>query len=166
MDIWHITSGWDVVSSVFSAITALGIGVLLWQVCILNKQTTLSAFSSLLQQWGGKEERQARRYVMREFKFKEGDSLEDLNEDCLDEVELVLAMCHRTSFLALKGFIRERDISEFVGRSMVQLWDKAEGFVKARRRQRSEPEKVDKASYMYHFEQFVIRNRDKLVAKK
>ena len=166
MDIWQITSGWGVVSSVASVVAALGIIALICQVCILRKQTALNAFSSLLQQWGGKEERKARRYVMKEFKFGEKDSLEDLDDDCLDKVELVLAMCHRTSFLASRGFIREKDVSGFVGRSMVRLWDRSEDFVKARRRQYGEPEKVDEASYVYHFQQFVLKNRGKLEANK
>ena len=98
-------NGWGVVSSVSSVILALGIIVVVVQIQLLKKQTSLSAFSSLLQQWGGKEERLARRHVMRELKFGEGDNLEDLYKDSLgnlDNVELVLATCDRTSFLALK----------------------------------------------------------------
>ncbi len=159
---WQITSWWDCISAVSSGILALGIIAVIWQVCLLKKQNRLNAFNSVLQQWGGIEERKTRRYVMKEFKFDKEDSLEDLNEDCLDKVELVLATCDRTSFLALKVPKSEKDIVEFVGRSMIQIWNKTQTFIKARRKRRNEPEEGKPGSYVYFFQQFVMRNRREL----
>ena len=150
-------------SLVFNGITALGIIVLLWQVCLLKKQTKLSAFNSVLQQWGGEEDREARRHVHEEFEFHEGSNLEDLNPDSRKNVELVLATCDRTSFLAKNVPNSEKDIFEFVGHPMVRIWDKTEDFIKARRRRENKSEESSPGTYMYHFERFVIRNRHRLV---
>ena len=162
MCIWQITSGWDVVSSVSSAVIALGVVFVFWQVWTLRKESRLNQFSSLLVQWGSEDERKARRYVVREFKFDKGDNLENLDDNSRTNGELVLARCNRISFLALKGLISEKDILEFAGRSMVRCWDKTENFIKARRRQVNEPEEGEPLSYMYHFRQFVTKNRKKL----
>lgn len=162
MCLWQITSGWNVITSVSSGILALGIIAVIWQVHLLKKQNRLTAFNSLLQQWGGEEERKARRYVIREFKFKEGDNLENLDDDSRSKAELVLARCNRISFLASKGLISEKDVFEFAGRSMVRCWDKTKDFIKARRRQVNEPEEGELLSYMYHFQQFIMENRKEL----
>jgi len=155
-------SQWDVIALAFSGITALGIGILLWQVCILNKQNRRNAFNSLLQQWGDIERREYRRYVISEFKFGKGDNLEDLEDEPRKKVESVLAIYDRTSFLAEKHLISKKDVWEIIGRSMVQCWDKTENFIKARRRRRNEPEEGEPSSYVYYFQQFVTKNRKKL----
>jgi len=94
---------------------------------------------------------------MREFKFDEGDNLEDLYKDSLDNldnVELVLATCDRTSFLALKVPQAEKDIVKFVGLPMFRIWGKTKNFIEARKKR--------EGAYLYHFEQFINKNRRKL----
>ena len=130
---------------------------------MLRKQTALSAFSLLLQQWGGEEEREARRYVVHnDFEFGEKDGLDYLRDDHRKKVEAVLALCDRTSFLALKVPKTEKDIVEFVGLPMFQIWKKTKNFIKARRKRVSKTEEWKPGTYMYHFEQFIKENRQKL----
>ena len=164
MCMWQVTSWWDVITSVSSGILALGIIAVICQVCMLRKQMSLSAFNSLLEQWGGENEREARRHVITEFEFREKDDLKNLSDESRRKVELVLATCDRTSFLALKGFISEKAVLEFVGYPMVRYWDKTESFIKARRRQANQPEEGKLGSYIYSLQQFVTRNRKKLDA--
>jgi hypothetical protein len=164
MTMWQITSWWNVISVVSSVIAAGGIVFVFKQVELLKEQNRINAFSSLLQQWGGKEERKARRYVLKEFEFDIGNKIEELDDDHLDKVELALAICARTSFLALNGFLRENDVLEFVGHSMLRVWSKTEQFIKARRRRDGEPEEGKRGCYMYPFQQFIEKNKKELEA--
>ncbi len=159
---WQITSWWDVITSVSTGVLGLGIILIIWQACLIKNQNRLNALNSLLQQWGDKEQREDRGYVIGEFKFDEEDKLEDLEDDSRKKVESVLAIYDRTSFLALKGLVSKKDVLEIVGGSMVQCWDKTENFIKARRRQRGEPKERKKGSYIYNFEEFVTKNRERV----
>jgi len=156
---WVVTSWWDVISSVSSGILAVGVIAVLVQLRLLKKQNRLNVLGSLLLQWGDKDEREDRGYVIGEFRFDEEDKLEDLEEGSRRRVESALAIYDRTSFLALKRLVSKKDVLEIMGRSMEQCWGKTQNFVKARRRQRGEPEEGGQGCYMHSFEQFVAKNK-------
>ncbi len=161
MDIWCITSGWDVITAIATAIVALGIGLAFRQLRGDVKARRLQAFNSLLDIWGGEREREARGYVFRDFKF---DDLADLRDERrkseLAKVELTLAICNRISFMALHKLIPEKAVQEFVGDPMVRCWDKLQDFIMARRDEFKE-DKLRKI-YMCQFEEFIKRNRAKI----
>ena len=165
MSIWHITSGWDVITAIATAIVALGIGLAFRQLRGDVKARRLQAFNSLLDIWGGVQEREARGYVFRDFKF---DDLADLRDERrkseLAKVELTLAICNRISFMALEKLVTEKAVRELVGDPMVRCWDKLQDFVEARRDEFKE-EKLKKL-YMCQFEEFVKRNRAKVYMTK
>lgn len=151
---------WEVMSAISSAVVAVGIVVIFWQAKMLRRDSKLNAFNSLLESWGGEEERKARRFILGEFEFD--GNLSELSEDQAGRVEVILAKCNRISLMASEGLVSKEDILRLVGRSMIRCWDRLEGFVKARRKQAGESEGGEEWGYMYSFQQFVSENRTRV----
>lgn len=165
MDIWCITSGWDVITAIATVIIAFGIWFAFLQLRVDVKARSLQSFNSLLDIWGGEREREARRYVFRDFKFNDLASLrDDRRKSELDKIELTLAICNRISFMALEKLVTEKAVRELVGDPMVRCWDRLQDFIMARRDEFKE-EKLKKL-YMCQFEEFVKRNRAKVYMTK
>ena len=91
MSVWHITSAWEVMTAIATAVIALGIVGGIWQLLVNRSMRKLEAFNSLLEIWGGLEEREMRRYVFSDY------NLEQLSDEGRKKVESVLAICNRIS---------------------------------------------------------------------
>jgi len=66
--------------------------------------------------------------------------------------------------MSLRKLVPEKDVVELMGDPMVRCWERLQGFVEARRAESEESN--PKKPYMYHFEEFVKKNRAKVYVTK
>ena len=85
------------------------------------KVRRLQAFQALLEQWS--QAKNNTKYVLTKFNYKGGRKR-------ILKVDDVCARCNRIGFLVSKGLIPERDVAEFIGGSMIKLWEKVKLYVK------------------------------------
>jgi len=180
-----ITAKYAAITALFTAITAIGVLFAFSQLMEARRTRRIEAYNTFLEIWGNVEEREARRFVFREFKF---GSLPSLTDDERKKVEMVLASCNRISYLTLKKLVPEEDVLRLTGRPIVRLWDYLHPFIEARREEArrqevgQEPvsedphiidvkrtdvgEKLDDAdpyAYMAHLQEFVKKYRTKVM---
>lgn len=179
-----ITANSAAITALFTFITAIGVLLAFWQLKEAKGKRQIEAFNTFLAIWGSVEEREARRFVFREFKFS---SLPSLTDDRRKKIEMVLASCNRISYLTLRGLVPVEDVLGLIGRPMIRVWDCLHPFIEARRaaarreevgenpvseaphiidaKRTDVGEKLDSDApyaYMAHLQEFVRRYRKKV----
>ena len=157
---WQISSAWEVITAISTAIIAVGVVFAFWELKEVRKARQIEAFNAFLRIWGSTEEREARRFVFKEFKFT---SLSNLTDEQRKKIEMVLANCNRISYLTLNRLVPEEHVLRLIGRPIIRVWDRLEPFIQARREEQGEkPEIKDPYKYMMYLEEFVEKYRAKL----
>lgn len=157
---WEITSGWDLITAVFTAIIALGIIFAFGQLKEARKTGRIEAFSRILETFGSVEQREARRFISTKLKSCNSATL---SADERKKTEMVLASCDRISYLTLKGLVLEEDVLGLLGRPMIRVWDCSQTFIDARRKKAGEEaNREDPYRYLANFEEFVNKYKTKL----
>jgi len=161
--VWQINSVWDVITALCTAIIAAGVFLAFWQLKEARNATRIEALNTLLEMWGNVEQREARRFVFRDFKF---NGLNNLTDEERKRIETVLASCNRISYLTLNRLVPEEDVLRLVGRPMIRVWDRLKPFIDARREEVGEQiDKEDPYRYMTWFEEFAKKYKTKLRPK-
>jgi hypothetical protein len=146
---WIPSSWWDVIATVFTVLLFLGVIFAFWQLKAIVVENRREAFARMLEEWGRKEAREERRYVIRDFEFGSCDDLDDSNiltDEHRKTVESVLVACNRISFMVVKKIVSPNDVMDLVGQPMKIIWGKTKHFIRKRRQNES--------LYMQHFEKF------------
>jgi len=157
---WQMTNAWDVMTAVF---TAIGVIAAFHELQEVRKARRIEALNTFLGIWGSIEEREARRFVFREFDF---NGLNSLADEQRKKIEMVLTNCNRISYLVLNRLVPEEDVLRLIGRPIIRVWDCLEPFIRGRREEVGQKlDTEDPYRYMVHLEWFVRKYRNKLEPK-
>ncbi len=64
--------------------------------------------------------------------------------------------------MSSRKLVPEKDVIELMGDPMMRCWDKLQDFVEERRSEAKTKMGTPQKAYMYHFEEFVKKNRAKV----
>jgi len=149
--------GWDALPIIISAVSASGLITL---AVVAKKQMekaervrNMQAYALVLEQLGEEQEREARRYVIKQFP-KGKKTLDDLPDSERIKVENVLMSFDRIGFLVSKKLYPANYIADFIGLPILRCWDKLSAYVQ-QRRQDDERDTQVKSTYAQYFEALV-----------
>jgi hypothetical protein len=149
--------GWDVLPVIISAVSASGLITLAIvakrEMGEADRVRNMQAYALVLEQLGEEQEREARRYVIKQFP-KGKKTLDDLPDSERIKVENVLSGFDRIGFLVSKGFYPANYIADFIGLPILRCWDKLSDYAH-QRRQEDEKETQIKSTYVQYFEALV-----------